>query len=198
VFLIRQFSSLERRLGVELELNPISTSSRATRALRGGRVVEGLRLLARVEDGERLATDWMAHTLPDWPTRPLVIHAIVELVRLEQSAALARSAGVPAEVTVNAAQCAEETATVVWRIAERMSAAAAQRVESARMSQAVDRQRETLDRLLEAIKELRDELVEATLSPGLDWGSLNGAEERLRDVAEAGKAAREWLDETAS
>src|SRR6476646_4876595 len=82
-----------RRLGLELERNPLSAASRAARAERAGQYAAALRWYARAADGERLLVGRFVYGLPNWPVRGLRIELIRELWRLERGTRLSAAAG---------------------------------------------------------------------------------------------------------
>jgi hypothetical protein len=160
-----------RRLGVEIEWNPLSAASRAARAERRGRYGAALHWYARAGQGEHLLASRFRYGLPNWPVRSLLIEIGCELVRLERGTLVARAAGVPPAMTQAIAAEAERTAEAFWRSAERIGAAA-QQLEVLRYHPDLGREMEHLADLLQTIRDLRHTLAALTLT------GLSGSDER--------------------
>jgi len=109
-------------------------------------------------------------TLPEWPVASTLIQVARELLELEHSVTLARAAGAPEAVTSRLTQEAQAVAEPLWRLADRIAAAAAQRVDSPRLQEELAREDQKLARLLPAIREARTGLAELTLA---DFGSAD-------------------------
>ncbi len=187
-----------RRLGLELEWNPLSAASRAARAERGGRYGAALRWYARDGQGERRLTASFLYGLPDWPVRSLLIEVGCELVRLERGTLLARSAGVPEAMTRAIAAEAERTAEALWRSAERIGAAA-QQLEVLRYHPRLRHEMQHLAEVRETVRDLRGRLAALTLTGTLGSDDHDEARYLLlrlqalatlaRDLTEQGHAA---------
>lgn len=129
-------------------------------------------------------------SFPDWPVVASLLQAAAELNALERGCATARAAGVP-QVTTDRLREEAQTATVALRhIAERLASVRAQGVDSPRLQQGLDQQRQRLDRLYLATHQARETLAEWTLFGG-DSEELEQAEARLQNLA---AAAREVMN----
>src|SRR5207249_5545640 len=93
-----------------------------------------------------------------------LVDAAEELFKLEESAPSAHAAGVPEATTSALVQEARSAAEAVWRCAERVEAVAAQEFMSERVEQALQREAEKLERLIQATRQAREGLAELTLS----------------------------------
>src|SRR5579884_1246850 len=78
---------VERALGIEIEVNPLSRSTNASRALRDARIAEGLGICQDLGDIEQIE-DFLRRHMPE-PIRASLIKAARETVELQ--AGLARA-----------------------------------------------------------------------------------------------------------
>jgi len=141
----------------------------AARVGTGGRLGQALRRHEQAGQHDRLLQA-LDQTLPEWPVASTLIQVARELLELEHSVTLARAAGAPEAVTSRLTQEAQAVAEPLWRLADRIAAAAAQRVDSPRLQEELAREDQKLARLLPAIREARTGLAELTLA---DFGSAD-------------------------
>lgn len=161
----------------------------------GGRLGQALHRYEQAGRHDRLLQA-LDQTLPEWPVASTLVQVARELLELEHSVTLARAAGAPEAVTSRLTQEAQAVAEPLWRLADRIAAAAAQRVDSPRLQEELAREDQKLARLLPAIREARTGLAELTLT---DFGSADvggrdafrRAEGRFRALA---ATARELQD----
>lgn len=135
----------------------------------GGRLGQALHRYEQAGRHDRLL-QVLDQTLPEWPVASTLVQVARELLELEQSVALARAAGAPDAVTSRLTQEAQAVAEPLWRLADRIAAAAAQQVDSPRLQEELAREDQKLARLLPAIREARTGLAELTLA---DFGSAD-------------------------
>ena len=81
---------VERALGIEIEVNPLSRSTNASRALRDARIAEGLGICQDLGDIEQIE-DFLRRHMPE-PIRASLIKAARETVELQAGLARARLA----------------------------------------------------------------------------------------------------------
>jgi hypothetical protein len=173
--------------------------ARLSRAKRADTLPQELRRVAEKSDFEALNRS-LQLLLPDWPIRAVLIGAVAEIARLQQSVAAA-SAMLGEAMTKQLAQQTRDILLTLVASAERLTMLAAQNPETRRVhDQTVmtsDRIREKLERESEWLgqisitaKESREGLAVITLSGG-SRNALLEAETRLKALIEA----REQLDE---
>lgn len=148
---------------------PAAPTETLLRAEAGGRLGQALRRYERGGSHDQLL-QVLDQTLPEWPVASMLIQVARELLELERSVTLARAAGAPDAVTSRLTQEAQAVAAPLWRLADRIAAAAAQRVDSSRLQEELAREEAKLARLLPAIREARTGLAELTLT---DFGSVD-------------------------
>jgi len=184
----------------ETSFPPVRASPQAMRAEApltesGGRLGQTLRRYEQTGQHHRLL-QVLDQTLPEWPVASTLVQVARELLELERSVALARDAGAPEAVTSRLTQEAQAVSGPLWRLADRLAAAAAQRMDSPRLREELAREEGKLARLLPAIREARTGLAELTLA---DFGgsdvdgrdAFRRAEGRFRALA---ATARELQD----
>ncbi len=125
----------------------------------------------------------VVHNLPRWPIREALLQVSQELTLLQTSADIARKAGVPASLTERVIRESESAADSLRQSAERVAAAAAQRVDYAALAPYLQREEARLTGLAEAIRQTREGLAGLTLALG-EEGALENAETRLRILGE--------------
>jgi hypothetical protein len=166
---------------VDFEWNPLSAASRAARAEQAGRYGEALLLYAQAGQGTRVL-ERMRSSLPDWPVRDTLLAATQELLELGQRA-LGPRAGIPEAVRDRLARYLENAGEVVWTTANRVAAAAAL---ASAPPRGLQRESDTLERLLQAIRGARDSLADLTLAGGgTELQSVEQDFQRLSDVAKS-------------
>lgn len=166
---------------VAADVGPAEPSSRTMRTLRhyerAGRHDELLRFLDQ--------------TLPEWPVASTLVQVARELLELERGVAIARAAGAPEAVTSRLTREAQAVAEPLWRLADRITAAAAYRVDSPRLRQELEQENEKLARLLPAIRDARAGLAELTLSGFGGRDEFRRAEGRFRALAATARELQE-------
>ncbi|HEY7060604.1 MAG TPA: hypothetical protein VII06_03935 [Chloroflexota bacterium] len=183
---------------MQLEWNPWSVASRAARAERGGRYAEALRLYARDRRGESRVLDTLSHGLPQWPIRHVIIAAARDLLYLQRAVDAARAAKVPPAILNGVAEGADRAAEIVWRSADRLAAAGAQRVDATFMLPTLKAETDRLEDLRTTILALRTELAEVTVSgtpATADRDAARHVSVSLRALTDATRALRESIDE---
>lgn len=134
---------------------------------------------------------FLDQTLPEWPVASTLVRVARELLELERGVAIARSAGAPEAVTGRLMAEAQAVAGPLWRLADRIRAASAYRVDSPRLQQELEREEQKLAQLLPAIRDARTGLAELTLSGFGGRDDFRRAEGRFRALA---ATARELQD----
>ncbi|MCS7001314.1 MAG: hypothetical protein NZ518_00545 [Dehalococcoidia bacterium] len=150
-----------------------------------GRLSEGMRRERRVAGRQRLERV-LKRKLPAWPITPLLAEATGELIDLKQSARIAESLGVPAGVLAMIVDEAERAADGIWRIADRVSAVAAQKVAYRVVESSLQPEMANLRRLIVAARSARESLAHLTIA-GYDHRELEAAERNLRALTDAAR-----------
>ncbi|MGQ9553153.1 MAG: hypothetical protein ACUVWR_03455 [Anaerolineae bacterium] len=170
--------------------------SAINRARRRGEVRALLRLYFqahRLDDALDLVKASLVYP-PYFPLRDELVHGTIQVYGLRSGMAVVRQVGLPVAIVERAEQSLELTSEAVWGSAERVVAAAAQGVETARLRQARERELDKLTRLSEAIIAAREGLVELTLARGNVEGDLAYAEAQLKALGEAARELAEQWD----
>ncbi|GIW08513.1 MAG: hypothetical protein KatS3mg060_3318 [Dehalococcoidia bacterium] len=154
--------------------------------IRPGRVSDGMREFWGVAN-RRAVQLVLRRSLPAWPISSKLVDAAGELADLRAGAAAALAAGVPLGIIRPIHEEAVEASDAVWRIADRVTAAAAQRVDARLLAPALDPEIEKLTNLIVAIRQARESLAQLTLSH-VNSRELEKAERRLRALDEATRA----------
>ena len=154
--------------------------------VRPGRVSEAMRDFWGV--GQRgVVQIVLRQALPRWPISATLIEAAGELADLRAGAAAGLAAGVPVGLIRPFEEEIAEASEAVWRIADRVTAAAAQRVDERLLAPALDLEAEKLTTLVLAIRQAREGLAHVTLcSPATR--QVEQVARRLRALDEATKA----------
>jgi hypothetical protein len=154
--------------------------------VRPGRVSDSMREFWGVANRGAIEVV-LRRSLPCWPISAKLVEAAGELADLRAGVAAARAAGVPAGFIGSIEEEAAEASEAVWRVADRVTAAAAQRVDVRLLAPALDPEIERLTTLVLAIRQAREGLGRLIISHTTSR-ELEKAERRLRALDEAAKA----------
>ncbi|MFN8532001.1 MAG: hypothetical protein U0556_00450 [Dehalococcoidia bacterium] len=154
--------------------------------VRPGRVSEVMRDYYGVAN-RRAHLRVLRRSLPKWPISQTLLEACGELADLRGGSAAALGAGVPRGIVEPIEIEAAEATEAVWRIADRVTAAAAQRVEYRLLAPGLDPEIETLTALIRAARQAREGLAQLTLSQR-STREIERAERHLRALDEATQA----------
>jgi len=138
---------------------------RAERAFRAGRLGEALALYARAGRHDQVLASLQIR-LPVWVPKAELVAAARELLALQRSLRLARTAGVSATLTASIAQEAAAATQQLWRRADRIALVVAQRADPRSVAAALGEEAEQFVRLAEAAARARDGLALATVRGG--------------------------------
>ncbi|MCL6648844.1 MAG: hypothetical protein K6U89_10970 [Chloroflexi bacterium] len=148
-----------------------------------GRVSAGLRDFAGQTN--RRAVQWhLRRVLPPWPVSSALLEAAGELADLRAGVAAAVAAGVPPGLLRPLNEEIAQASEALWRLADRVSAAAAQRVPYPLVAPQLEPERERLGTLVLAARQAREGLACLVLSH-TSARDLEQAERRLRALGEA-------------
>lgn len=154
--------------------------------VRPGRVSDAMREFSGVSN--RVAVQVvLGRALPPWPIRAAILEAAAELADLRHGTMAALAAGVPAGIIHPIRDEAAEACEAVWRIADRVTAAAAQRIDGRLLAPALDPEIEKLTTLVQAVRQTRESVARLTLSHS-SARELEQAARRLRALDEATRA----------
>lgn len=173
-----------------LHVSQPATDSVPTQMGSTGRVAAILRNLERAGRDRELLS-YLEKTMPDWPVGASIIEVAREVLELERSVAVADGAGVPDAVTSRLSQESQVTAEALWRLADRVAAAAAYRVESAGLQTQLEQEDAKLNTLLLTMRDARKALAELTLSGGGGRDEVRRAEGRFRALAATAREIQE-------
>lgn len=182
----RVVSQVEGVLGVELEINPISERTKADRALRREDYAEALVRYASVDRGEQLLADRVLELLPRSDGKTRAAEIIREFVLVARSAGVAERVGV---LNTSPYEYAEAVSNVLRSLVQLGQAASLPGVPTAGLLEAVNRKVDTVSDLLSQLRKTREQLDGLILQPWLAETETAGAQNRLRDLAEAAQAA---------
>ncbi|MCS6802472.1 MAG: hypothetical protein NZ773_11105, partial [Dehalococcoidia bacterium] len=131
--------------------------------IRPGRVSEAMRDFAGLSN--RAAVQFvLRRSLPNWPISAAIVEAAGELADLRHGATAALAAGVPAGIITTILAESAEASEAVWRIADRVTATAAQRIDGRLLAPALDPEIEKLTNLIQAVRQTRESIAQLTLS----------------------------------
>lgn len=157
---------------------------------RESRVVHTLRTYQQAGQHDRLLR-YLDQTLPEWPVAATLMEVAREVLELQRNVDIARTTAVPDAVTSRLTQEADATASALWRLADRITAASASGVDSQRLRAQLDREDEKLQQLHPALRDARTGLAELMLTDVDDRDVLRRAEGRFRALAATARELQE-------
>ncbi len=157
---------------------------------RESRVAHTLRTYQQAGQHDRLLR-YLDQTLPEWPVAATLMEVAREVLELQRNVDIARTTAVPDAVTSRLTQEADATASALWRLADRITAASASGVDSQRLRAQLDREDEKLQQLHPALRDARTGLAELMLTDVDDRDVLRRAEGRFRALAATARELQE-------
>lgn len=167
-----------------------SVDQKARRLADNGKLAEALRLYADQENREGAMT-LLKERLPKWPVSKGLIEVVGQLFELQSNVAGARSVGVPQQVTDRLSAEADAVMETLWTRAERIVAAAAFKVNSPGLQQAIDREATVMEALNASIHDARTGLGLLTYAGNASNDAIARVQERFKMLAATARELEE-------